>query len=443
MKWPSLLRRKSSITLPVPAGNGGWFSILRESYSGAWQQGVTDISYEAALAYSAVFSCITLIAADVAKLPIQFMKQDGNGVWKEANNAIPQAIKRPNHYQNRIQFIEHWLSSKLSRGNTYVLKVRDQNYRVSSLYVLDPTRVTPLVAPNGEIFYQLNEDNLTGLKAGVTVPSTEIIHDRSTPLFHPLVGTPPLFACGLAALQGLNIQKNSANFFGNMSRPSGILSAPGSITDEVAGRLKTYWEEEFSGSKIGRVAVLGDALKYEAMTINANDAQLVEQLKWSAQDVCSCFHVPAHKVGFAPAPTYNNSEILNLNYYTDCLQTLIESIELCLKEGLDIPDGYRVEVGVDYLLRMDTQARYKAHSDAISGGWMAPNEARRRENLAPVDGGDTPYLQQQNYSLAALARRDKREMNPPPAPAVITPPAEVTLAAFRENFRKALYNEAT
>lgn len=38
---------------------------------------------------------------------------------------------------------------------------------------------------------------------------------------------------------------------------------------------------------------------------------------------------------------------------------------------------------------------------------MAPNEARATVGLPPVVGGDTPYLQQQNFGLFALARRDE------------------------------------
>ena len=44
---------------------------------------------------------------------------------------------------------------------------------------------------------------------------------------------------------------------------------------------------------------------------------------------------------------------------------------------------------------------------------MSPNEARKRYyDLGPATGGDTPYLQVQNYSLEALNRRDTTE--PPP-----------------------------
>ncbi|EBB2812037.1 portal protein [Salmonella enterica] len=37
---------------------------------------------------------------------------------------------------------------------------------------------------------------------------------------------------------------------------------------------------------------------------------------------------------------------------------------------------------------------------------LTPNEARKSENLPPLAGGDSLYLQQQNFSLEALARRD-------------------------------------
>ena len=36
-------------------------------------------------------------------------------------------------------------------------------------------------------------------------------------LYHPLVGLSPIYACGLAAQQGLAIQNGSTEFFGNMS----------------------------------------------------------------------------------------------------------------------------------------------------------------------------------------------------------------------------------
>lgn len=52
-------------------------------------------------------------------------------------------IKRPNHYQNRIQFYETWVLSKLTSGNTYVLKIRDGRGVVIKMFGPDPRRVVP------------------------------------------------------------------------------------------------------------------------------------------------------------------------------------------------------------------------------------------------------------------------------------------------------------
>src|SRR5690606_229572 len=117
-----------------------------------------------------------------------------------------------NRYQNHIQFKQWWVISKLINGNTYVLKQRDGRGVVVALYILDSTPgvVMPLVAPDGSVFYQLQPDNLAGLEQNtIVVPGTEIIHDRMNCLFHPLVGVGPLFAAGLSADQGLQIQKDS------------------------------------------------------------------------------------------------------------------------------------------------------------------------------------------------------------------------------------------
>ena len=117
---------------------------------------------------------------------------------------------------------------------------------VTALYILDPSRVRPLVADDGSIYYELSRDNLTGLQDDrLVVPAKEIIHDVMVPLYHPLCGVSPIAACGLPATQGLAIQNNSTRFFQNGGRPGGIITAPGYINAETAFRLKTHWESAY------------------------------------------------------------------------------------------------------------------------------------------------------------------------------------------------------
>jgi HK97 family phage portal protein len=407
---------------PVGSNRGGWWPWIREPYSGAWQRN-DEWSVDTVAAHHAVYACITLISNDIGKLRPKLVQMDQNSIWSETTNpAFSPVLKKPNTYQNRIQFLEGWVISKLMRGNSYILKERDNRRIVTRLHLLDPSRVQVLVAPNGSIFYALEEDNLGGVAESVTAPASEIIHDRMNCLFHPLVGVSPLFAAGLAANTGLNIQSNSSYFFASGSNPSGILTAPSPIDDATAKRLAARWNELYSGKKSGRVAILGNNLKFEPLRMTAIDSQLIDQLKWSAETVCSTFHVPPFKVALGTMPTYQNGEILSQIYYSDCLQSHIEQIELCLDEGLglDVTKGGKtlgVELDLDALLRMDTATQIKSLTEAVKGTVMTPNEARRKMDLRPLPGGDTVYMQQQNYSLAALDARDRENpLSPKPTP---------------------------
>jgi HK97 family phage portal protein len=405
---------KSLNLRPVPSNAArGWVRVS-EPYTGAWQLN-DEINYSSVLTYSAVFACVTLIASDVAKLGLRLVAIDSDGIWHEAtSSAFSPVLKKPNRYQNRIKFIEHWMTSKLIHGNTYALKQRDGRGIVVAMYVLDPTKVTPLVATNGDVYYQLTRDDLSELeRESVTVPASEIIHDRMVSLYHPLCGVSPIYACGIAAMQGLSIQNNSQQFFANGSSPGGVLTAPGAISDETAKRLKETWDTNYSGANVGKVAVLGDGLKYEQMAVNAADAQLIEQLKWTADTVCSCFHVQPYMISAGPPPPYANVEPLLLQYYSQCLQSLIENLELCLDEGLELPAPYGTEVNLDDLMRMDSTTRTNSAQTTITSGGMTINEARKKYfDLGPIKGGETPYMQQQMWPLDQLASR--------PVPAVPT-----------------------
>jgi HK97 family phage portal protein len=422
-----LFTKAAQAPLQPLTSRGGWWSIVKEPWIGAWQRN-QDIRLDNVITYSAVFACVTLIAADVGKLCLRLVEEDDNGIWTETQSpAFSPVLRRPNRYQTTQKFIEQWVVSKLVHGNTYVLKERDQRGVVVALYVLDPTRVIPLVAQDGSVYYELRRDDLSGLPLeSITVPASEMIHDMMVAIFHPLMGVSPIYACGLAAKQGLAIQNHSDTFFTQGSNPGGVLTSPLAISDETAARAKAYWEANYGGpANVGKVAVLGDGLKYEAMSVNAVDSQLIEQLKLTAETVCSCFHVPPYMIGVGPPPPYANVEPLLQQYHAQCIQTQNTSIENSLDYGLGMGrqfgNRYGAEFDVGDLIWMDTATRTESALKSIGSGGMAPNEARKRFfGLGPVTGGDTPFMQNQMWPLKQLAERETPDT---PALPTVTPPA--------------------
>jgi len=399
------LRRMAVKSLFPADQSRGWIPVFQESYMGAFQ--IDDpVSLGDALAHPTVYACVTQIASDIGKLRLR-LTQLKNGIHEEIPAYNP-VFRKPNPFQTRQKFIEAWMISKLTHGNTYILKQRNELGRVVALYILDPQKVSPLVSDNGDIFYRAKKDHLSRISEDLpAIPAYEIIHDMMDCLFHPLVGVPPLYAASLATAQGLAMQQNSARFFQNNAQPGGLLTAPGHIKNETAERIKTHWGDNYTGEHVGKVAVLGDGLAYAPMSVNATDSAMIEQLRWTDEKICSVYKVPPYKIHVGVMPTYQQSETLDRKYYSDCLQRHIEAIEVLLDEGLELPQNLGTEFNLEDLMRMDLHLKMQVATDGVKGGVYAPNEARKKFDLPAVKGGDTPYLQQQNYSLSALDERDR------------------------------------
>ena len=405
MGFMSNIFRKKSMS---PVRGGGWHSLIHEPFTGAWQRNM-ELKREDLLTFHPVFSCISLISKDIGKLRLDLKKKQDD-VWVTVKDDRFKFLQKPNRFQTMQQFIEYWMISKLSRGNTYVLKLRDAFGNIQQLIVLNPDLVTPLISDAGEVFYQVSADQLAMQNQSVVLPASEIIHDRWNCLYHPLVGISPIAACVLAAAGGIAIQKYGANFFENMSRPSGILTAPGRINDEDAAKIRDAWNQNYSAGNVGKTAILGGDMKYVAMSMPAADAQLAEQHKLASEVCCSVFHVQPWKIGIGSIPQGQKVEDMNLIYYGDCLQSPIEAIENLFDESFGLKElGYEVFFDLDGLIRMDSTSQMAFYSNGVKSGIIAPNEGRIRFNLKPVAGGWTPYLQQQNFSLDALSKRDAKE----------------------------------
>ena len=122
----------------------------------------------------------------------------------------------------------------------------------------------------------------------------------------------PFYAAGEVILQGLNISSNASSFFANGAQPGGLLTSEREIEQVKAERYKDYWETAFSGTNAGKVAVLGGNVKYTPLEpMRSSDAQMMEQLGWVDEKICSAFGMPPHKVGVGDQPNYNNIEALN------------------------------------------------------------------------------------------------------------------------------------
>ena len=403
-------------------GGGG---VVREPYTGAWQRN-DAIAAPSLLASPAVFTCVSRISQDVAKVRVNLVQETAADIWEGTSNpAYSPVLRKPNHYQTMRQLLEQWVQSKLTAGNTYLLKRRDRRGVVDAVYVLNPACVTPLVGDDGSVYYELRKHgaDVSGAwpvdsRDAVIVPAREIVHDRWNCFHHPLVGLPPLYAAALAAQQGLTMQTHATEFFSAGTQPNGVLMAPVNTSKDTLKRLQDDWAARTNG-----IAVLSGELKYEQLSISSVDSQFVEQLHWTTQQIANVFGYPLVLLN-GDSAAYGKNEAIVQMYHDTCLQPLMKGIEDGWDEALEFQpgSGLGVELDVDDLIWMDTATRTAAAAEGVKSGVLTPNEARRKYfALPPVAGGESVYLQQQMFSLEALAARDAAA--PAPATVPMGPPA--------------------
>ena len=138
------ISRAKQLQTPISPrlGSGGWYPVIREPFTGAWQQNA-ELRVESLLTYTPLFRCIAIISQDVAKLRLMLTSEDANNIWTEVDvPAFSPVLRKPNDYQSRLQFIAQWVESKCIYGNTYVLKQRDNRGVVTRLTIADPSHVT-------------------------------------------------------------------------------------------------------------------------------------------------------------------------------------------------------------------------------------------------------------------------------------------------------------
>ncbi len=198
---------------------------------------------------------------------------------------------------------------------------------------------------------------------------------------------------------GNAINENSAAFFANQSRPSGVLSTDANLTKDQMAQLRKAWEDQSRSMNSGGVPILASGLSWESLTMSASDSEIIEQYKLTVDDVARVFSIPSMLLNNSDNVSYNNAETHMQVFLSQGLGFTVQHLELVLAHFFGLPDDAKVELDTATLLRQNFEARIKGLRDAVSGGLMSPNEARRDLGLGPVDGGEVPRLQLPNVPL--------------------------------------------
>ncbi|HOX23604.1 MAG TPA: phage portal protein, partial [Elusimicrobiales bacterium] len=162
---------------------------------------------------------------------------------------------------------------------------------------------------------------------------------------------------------------------------------PGQLSDEAATRLRKSFERTHEGlDNKFRVAVLEEGMKFNAVGVPPEDAQLLETRKFGVSEIARYFRMPLHKISDLDRSTNNNIEHQAIEFVTDTIRPWLVNIEQELSFKLFSGD-YFPEFLIEGLLRGDIKTRYEAYAIGRQWGWLSVDDIRARENMNKLANG--------------------------------------------------------
>jgi HK97 family phage portal protein len=383
-----------------------WWPHLAQAMAGNANTTGRPVTPATAVGSTAVWAAVRIISESIATLPLRvYERRNGGRVIATEHPLYPILHDRPNPRQTAVEYREQQLASLLLWGNAYTWIDRYPSGRPRYLWPIRPDRVTARIDvatendPVPSLVYVVSTHD-----GGQRVYSAdEILHVRGLSS-DGLMGLSPIAvhrdAVGLEQAE----REFAGRFFGNNGRPGGVLKVAGRLSNDAAVRLKQSWETAHRGlENAHRVAVLEEGIEWQSMGMPLQDAQFVEQRRFSIEEIARIFRVPLHLMGDLQRATYSNIEHQSIEFVVHTIRPWCVRLEQSYATLLYPSErqALYVEHAVDALLRGDIKSRYDAYAVARQWGWLSVNEIRALENLNSVGVDGDSLIQPLNFGPMA------------------------------------------
>ncbi|QUS40585.1 phage portal protein [Tardiphaga alba] len=370
------------------------------------------------LGLSAAWACVNLIAGTIATLPLMVYRTNKDGSRAVAKDHPLYRILHdsPNNDQTAVDYLEFMQSSLEFWGNSYSRIIRSGEKPVS-LLPIRPDIVSVTRDDRGRLRYRWSEDGQY-----FDLGDEQVLHVRGFG-GGPLGGLSTLtFARSSFALAQAT-DRAARETFSNGMRPSGQFVFKEWLTKDQRDLVEQRLAERYMGAmNAGRPYIAEGGLEYKSISINPEDAQMLETRGFSVDEVCRFFGVPPFMIGHTEKSTSWGSGLAEqvLGFQKFNLRRRCKRIEQAMEKRLLTPAdraaGIIIEMNMDGLLRGDSAARAAYYGAGLDKGWLNINQVCAMENLPPVDGGDVNRVQMQNVPLTESGKEDP-DPKPSPAPA--------------------------
>lgn len=366
----------------------GWSTFFgRHSSAGK------TVTIDSTLQLSTAWACIKLSAQAVSSLPgAMFEKRQDDSRERVDDDDIAAVIAdSPNEDQTPLEYWEGMVAWLMTSGNAYSEKVFNGKAagtnvpRLSALQPIMSTHCTPARKPDGTLVYRIVDRGKVE-----ELPRDKVFHVKGfgQSLKNIDLGLSPI-AAGVHSLgAAMASQEAAAKTFANGMRPTGFFLFDQVLKKDQREQAQNVLVKPLQGSEnAGGVGILEAGVKWQGVSLNPEDAQMLETRRFDVEEICRWFGVPPIIIGHAAEGQTmwgSGVEQILISWLTLGIDPICDRIEARIRKQLIRPTGNRrryFEFNREALLQMDSKAKANFLSTMWNSGGMTRNEGRAKLNL--------------------------------------------------------------
>jgi HK97 family phage portal protein len=345
-----------------------------------------------------ISTLVNKIAYGTARLPLKVYLRAGDDSRSEQRDSPFAALMRnPNPRHDPFYFWLWTVSTVEVYGEAMWIKVRPRpGAAPTQLWPMHPSNVTTFRNKDtGELRYRYTWGKVA--ESFLEWSADDVVHFKTYNPDDQVRGMSRLEPLRQTILNEDSARRAAAAMWSNGGRPSFVVSHPKTMSQPVQDRLGAQLAGLHKGvDNWGKIAILEEGMTPTALPLNASEMQYIESRKINREEACGMYDVPPPVVHILDRATFSNITEQMRSMYRDTMAPRLKLYESALDSQLrpdfDPQGNLYAEFLLDEVLRGAFEQRAAANQAAIFSGQRTPNEARKQDNLPPLEGGDRLYI---------------------------------------------------
>lgn len=366
------------------------FSLLNNEYGQYLNNLATSSNYvgdNTAMRIATWFACILVRAESLSTLPASVLQSTPEGSRTAYENPVYGLIHRkPNPFQTACDYWKSVSAHIDNHGNAFSIITYSGRFQPIRIDLIpDPNCVDVLKTESGQLYYRYK---------GKDYQWYEILHFKDLSLDGYM---------GISRVQynaqTVGYAKKLKNYGSNAIgvKPPGFFSTEQSydVVKKQEDNLSKSWREKITS---GETPLLPFGLKYNNLMISPGDAQYLDSVGATDQDICAIMRVPPTLVQNYLRATFANAEQQDLVFVKYTMLPLITNIEqecnakLFAEANATSATPYYVKFNVNAFMRGDFKTRTEGYRTLFQSGMITGNQVADFEDWNHYEGGDTRFV---------------------------------------------------